>query len=207
MDEILPGLWRFESLHPEWTEEEGGEDGWEPLVGWWALASSRGIVLIDPLVEDWEELDRLIADAGGCAGVIRTIHWHERSVAAAARRYETQVWAMAPPEGVPAQPLDRAIHDGDEVFDGLRATKVERADEIALWLPEQRALLFGDAMIRSADGQLRVCPDSWLQPQGGTSRLREILRGLASLPAEHVLVAHGPHVPGDGPEALRSALA
>jgi glyoxylase-like metal-dependent hydrolase (beta-lactamase superfamily II) len=98
------------------------------------------------------------------------------------------------------------VRDGDELFDGLRATEVERADEIALWLPEQRALLFGDAMLRRDTGQLRVCPDSWLQPEGGPGRLREILRGLMALPVEHVLVAHGPLVLGDGAAALSGAL-
>ncbi len=113
---------------------------------------------------------------------------------------------MPPPEGVPEPAFDRPIHDQDELFNGLQATAVERADEIALWLPEQQALLFGDAMIRRPDGRLSVCPESWLQPDEGPERLREILRGLAELPAEHVLVAHGPLVLGDGPDALRSAL-
>jgi len=36
--------------------------------------------------------------------------------------------------------------------DGLRVIDVERADEIALWLPRQRALVFGDAMIRTQAG-------------------------------------------------------
>jgi hypothetical protein len=30
--EIIDGPWRFEALHPEWTAEEGGEDGWEQSV-------------------------------------------------------------------------------------------------------------------------------------------------------------------------------
>lgn len=206
-EQILPGLWRFEALHPEWTEDAGGEDGWEQLVAWWALNSDDGLLLIDPLVEDWTALDQLVAEHGGVAGVIRTIHWHQRSVSEAAERYSSQVWAKPPPDGASKQPFDRAVHDGDELFEVLRVTEVERADEVALWLAEQRALLFGDAMIRRPDGELRVCPASWLQPDGGPDRLRQILRRLGELPVEHVLVAHGPLVLGDGAKALASALA
>ncbi|HTX32613.1 MAG TPA: hypothetical protein VMD09_14620 [Solirubrobacteraceae bacterium] len=206
LNQALPGLWRFEANHPDWTEEEGGEEGWDPVVAWWALKQRAGLVLIDPLVADWSELDRLAAEAGGVAGVVRTIHWHQRSCDEVAHRYGCPVWAKPPPKGVPERPFDRAIHDGDELFDGLRATTVERADEIALWLPGQRALLFGDAMLRRADGRLRVCPDSWLQPDAGPGRLRQILKRLAELPAEHVLVAHGPLVLGDGADGLTQAL-
>jgi hypothetical protein len=207
LTEILPGLWRFEAVHPDWTEEDGGEEGWDPLVAWFALRSAAGLVLIDPLVEDWPALDRLIDEVGGCAGVIRTIHWHQRSIDEAARRYEASVWAKPPPDGVQERPFDHPIHDGDELFGAVRAREVERADEIALWLPGQKALLFGDAMLRRSTGELHVCPESWLQPDGGPERLREILRGLTGLPVEHVLVAHGPLVLGDGAQALTSALA
>src|SRR5947209_12683336 len=89
--QILPGLWRFEAVHPEWTEEEGGEDGWEPSVAWWALSLPRGVVLIDPLVEDWDGLDQLTESNGGCLGLVRTCHWHQRSIAEAANRYGAEV--------------------------------------------------------------------------------------------------------------------
>ncbi len=75
---------------------------------------------------------------------------------------------------------------------------VERVDEIALWLPAQAALLFGDAMLRRATGQLRLCPNSWTQPNGGPARLRAVLGGLTRFPVEHVLVSHGPLVLGGG---------
>jgi hypothetical protein len=86
------------------------------------------------------------------------------------------------------------------------AFEMERADELALWLPVQAALLFGDAMLRSAAGELRTCPDSWLQPDGGPARLRALLGGLAELPVEHVLVSHGPLVLGNGLMSLRAAI-
>jgi glyoxylase-like metal-dependent hydrolase (beta-lactamase superfamily II) len=207
MSEILDGLWRFEAIHPEWTEEEGGdEDGWEPLVAWWALRSSRGLVLIDPLVEDWAALDRLVEQAGGLAGVVRTCHWHQRSIGELTARYGAEVWAKPSPDGDTDPPFDHPLHDGDDLFDGLSVTDMERDDEIALWLPAQRALVFGDAMIRRGTGELRVCPESWTQPPGGPARLRAILERLTALPVEHVLVAHGPLVLADGAKSLASAL-
>jgi hypothetical protein len=204
MGEIIEGLWQFEALHPEWNEDEGaGEDGWEQEVAWWALAVEGGLLLVDPLVDDWEAVDRLVEGGGGCAGVLRTCHWHQRSVAEVASRYGVEVWAR------PGSSLafDHAVGDGDEPFDGVQVIDVERADEVALWLPRQGTLVFGDAMLRTRAGALRVCPESWTQPAGGHARLRSLLGALSSLPVEHVLVAHGPLVLGDGLESLRSATS
>lgn len=204
--EVLPGLWRFSAEHPEWTEEEGGEEGWDRLVSWWATSTSRGLLLIDPLISDWDELDRLVDAQGGCAGVVRTIHWHQRSVAAVAARYQASVWAMPPSDLEQRQALDHALHDRAELWDGIQAFFLERDDEIALWLPQQAALVFGDAMLRRSDGQLSVCPDSWTQPAGGAERLRALLGELGQLPVKHVLVSHGPLVIGSGLESLQAAV-
>jgi glyoxylase-like metal-dependent hydrolase (beta-lactamase superfamily II) len=203
--EIIEGLWRFEALLPDWTENESGEDGWEQEVAWWAIETSRGLVLIDPLVDDWDAVDRLVADRRGCAGIVRTCHWHQRSVSEVASRYSAEVWAKQHRD-VP-HPFDRAISDGDEVFDQLRVFDVERADEVGVWLPRQAALIFGDAMLRTGAGELRVCPESWTQPEGGPARLRALLRALTVFPVEHVLVSHGPLVLGGGGAALRTATS
>jgi hypothetical protein len=208
MGEVLPGLWRFEAEHPDWTEDEGGEEGWDQIVAWWAVRTSRGLLLVDPLVVDWAQLDALARQGGGCAGVVRTIHWHERSVAAAAARYDARVWAGLPQDGNALRPYDIALGDGKSLPDGIEAFALERADEVALWLPEQAALVFGDATLRRGDtGELYMCPDSWSQPPGGRARLRELLAELTRLPVEHVLVAHGPLVLGDGLRSLRLAIS
>lgn len=205
--EIIEGLWRFEALHPEWTEQEGDEDGWEQSVAWWAVATPRGLVLIDPLVDDWEALDRLLDDQGGCAGVVRTCHWHQRSIADVVSRYHVDVWAKLHRDGGAPHASDHAVRDQDELFDGFRVLDVKRADEIALWLPRQAALVLGDAMLRSSGGQLRVCPDSWTQPEGGPARLRALLRAMTALPAKHVLVSHGPLVLGNGVASVEAATS
>lgn len=205
--EVLDGLWRFEALHPEWSEAEGGPDGWDPQVAWWAIATPGGLVLVDPLVFQWDEIDELIAGHGRCSGIVRTCHWHQRSIAEAAARYGAEVWAKPPPAGVVQHHFDHPAPDGQEVVGGLVAFDVERADEVALWLPARAALLFGDAMVRREGGALRTCPDSWLQPEGGPARLRAVLSTLAELPLDHVLVSHGPNVLGDGRLSLAAAIA
>jgi hypothetical protein len=205
--QIIEGLWRFEAPLPDWTEHEGGEDGWEQVVAWWAIAVAEGLVLIDPLVHEWDALDGLMAVGGGCTGVVRTCHWHQRSIVDVVSRYDVDVWARPLPDGRVRHAFDHAVSDREELSDRLRTIDVERADEIALWLPRQRALVFGDAMIRTRAGELRVCPDSWTQPEGGPARLRSLLGALSSLPVEHVLVSHGPLVLGDGLASLRNATS
>jgi len=205
--EILDGLWRFEAMHPEWTEHEGGEEGWEQSVAWWALATSQGMVLIDPLVFDWPALDRLVGAGGGCAGVVRTCVWHQRSIAEAAARYGAEVWAKQHPDGTVLHPFDHAVADREGFVDGLVGLDVERGDEMALWLVAQNALLFGDAMLRNQAGELHPCPDSWSQPEGGPARLRTVLGGFTEFPVEHVLVSHGPLVLGNGLASLEAALS
>ena len=205
--QIIEGLWRFEALLPDWTEDESGEDGYEQRVAWWAVAAPGGVLLIDPLVDDWDAVDRLVADEGGCSGVVRTCVWHQRSIADVASRYDVGVWARRHPDGRVRHAFDHAVSDHEQLFDGLRVIDVERADEIALWLPRRRGLVFGDAMIRTEAGELRVCPESWTQPTGGPARLRAKLGALADLPVEHVLVSHGPLVLGSGLASLRSATS
>ena len=205
--QIVEGLWQFEALLPDWTEPDTDEDGWEESVGWWALATAGGLVLIDPLVDDWDAVDRLVAAGGGCRAVLRTCHWHQRSIADVARRYDVGVWARPLSDGQASYAPDHGVRDGDEPFDGVRVIDVERDDEMALWLSHQRALIFGDAMIRTHAGTLRICPESWTQPAGGPARLRSLLGALTDLPVEHVLVSHGPLVMGDGLASLRRATA
>jgi hypothetical protein len=202
--EVLAGLWRFESVHPEWEDET---DGWEPEVAWWAIATEPGLVLVDPLALEWEALDDLVAAHGGCAAIVRTTYWHQRTIAEAAVRYRTEVWARAPAPGVRHEPFDRELADRGRLPGDLVAHHTSRDDELSVWLPRHRALVFGDVMLRTREGRLQMCPESWLSRDGGREPLRAALAPLTGLGVEHVLVSHGPLVLGDAPTALASALA
>ena len=54
-----------------------------------------------------------------------------------------------------------------------------------MWLPEQRALVFADALT-APDGELRVWTTPWHE-----ERVLPALRQLLELPFEHVIVSHG----------------
>jgi len=176
-------------------------------VGWLALETGEGLLLIDPLVEDWSWLDGRVEATGGCAGVVRTIHWHERSVAAAVDRYTARVWARPAPAGLDAGPLDEPVANPGRLPGGVIGHWLTAGDELALWLPDQQALVFGDAMIRERDGTLRRCPDTWLDlDHRSPDQLRSDLRALLHLQPRHVVVSHGPVVVGDGPAAFERAV-
>ena len=55
--EIERGLWRWTGLHPDWTPDEGGPDGWEREVGCVYYETPDAVVLTDPLVPP-EDPDR-----------------------------------------------------------------------------------------------------------------------------------------------------
>jgi len=58
-------------------------------------------------------------------------------------------------------------------------------NETPLWVPDQRALVFADALT-APRGELRVWGTPWHE-----KRVLPALRELLELPFEHVIVSHG----------------
>ena len=78
--------------------------------------------------------------------------------------------------------IERAVRETgglQALYDGRGAT------ETPLYLPEQRALVFADALT-APGGVLRVWATPWHE-----ERVLPALRALLELPFEHVLVSHG----------------
>jgi hypothetical protein len=201
-EEVLPGLWRFGVGHPDW---DPGQD-WDRDVAWHLVVSGSGAVMVDPLLADGDEarLDSLVAAAGGCAAVVRTVFWHDRSTGAMAERYGADLWAL--PGEPRAAPYDRAIESGAPIAGAIVAYAAGRGDEVVVWSAEHRALIAGDVLLRAADGTLRRCPEGWLNPRHGPQAVVAALAPVRALPVEHVLVSHGPQRLGDGAAALAGAL-
>jgi glyoxylase-like metal-dependent hydrolase (beta-lactamase superfamily II) len=191
VERIRDGLWRWTAPHPDWRPAAD----WPEEVGCVYYESADAVVLIDPLVPAgeaerfWTALDRDVERAARPIVVLRTVHWHQRSIDEVVARY----------------PDARFAAESDPMPAGVEARRMAK-DEVIFWIPEHRALVPGDVLLGTDDGGVQLCPDSWL-PEGTTGQdLRDSLRPLLELPIELVLLSHGRPVLANGREALAKAL-
>jgi hypothetical protein len=182
--DVAAGLWLWRVEHPDWrTEFE-----WGRLVASTCVESGREVALLDPLAppdeasDIWERLD-----ASPPTLVVVLKPDHVRDVDLFVRRYGTR--AFGPTlfwrDNVPETDLE-PIEPGNELPGGLVALYDGRGrNETPLWLPDQRALAFADALTAPA-GELRIWSTPWHE-----ERALPALRALLELPFEHVIVSHG----------------
>lgn len=112
---------------------------------------------------------------------------------------------LVPDEEADDLGVSRPFRAGDRLPGGIEGFPAERqAGEVVLWLPEQRALVSGDALLGSAEG-LTLCP--WFSSADDRERTRQALLPLLDLPVELVLVSHGEPVLTDARSRLAEALA
>jgi glyoxylase-like metal-dependent hydrolase (beta-lactamase superfamily II) len=182
--DVAPGLWVWRTEHPDWTPDAD----WEPLVASTCVESRGEVVLLDPLTppeearEIWERLD-----ARPPTAVVVLKPDHVRDVDLFARAYGAR--ALGPelffPHDVPDTELE-PVFPGDELPGGLVALYDGRGrNETPLWLPDQRALVFADALT-APGGALRVWATPWHE-----ERALPALRKLLALPFDRVVVSHG----------------
>jgi hypothetical protein len=182
--DVAPGLWIWRQNHPDWHPDAG----WDAPVTSTCVESGGQVALLDALAppEDERELwTRLDARPPTLAVVLKPDH--VRSVDLFVRRYG--IPAFGPDVfhrgDVPETELEW-IAPGSELPGGLIALYDGRGkNETPIWAPEQRALVFADALTERG-GTLRV----WATPWHG-ERVLPALRALLELPFEHVIVAHG----------------
>ena len=179
--DVAPGLWLWRIDHPDWD----GEEDWEPAVTCVCVESGGEVIAIDPL-DDPEALARL--DTKPPTAVLILKPDHIRDVDAFVRRYGAKAYGpMLFWRGeVPETELE-PIHPGErELPGGLVALYDPRARaETPLYLPEQRALVFADAMT-APGGELRIWKTGYHE-----ERVLPGFRHFLELPFEHVIVSHG----------------
>jgi hypothetical protein len=195
VQQITEGLWRWTAPQPDWqpNAEPGSSMDWDREVGCALYLTTADAVFIDPLLPPdpapfWEWCDPLVA--GRSATVLTTIHWHRRSRAELADRYDAATLNHPPPEGV-------------------HSLVFARTDETFFWLTASRTLVVGDRILGGRAGGLRLCPDSWmasLRDPMTQEQLRLLLAPVLELPVERVLTSHGEPVLGDGARALADIL-
>src|SRR6266511_3382742 len=138
-----------------------------------------------PPAADIRILDRL--DARPPTAVVILKPDHVRDVDVFVQRYGTRAFgpSLFWRDDIPDAELE-PIEPGSELPGGLVALYDGRGrNETPLWLPEQRTLVFADALT-APDGELRVWATPWPE-----ERALPALRTLLELPFEHVIVSHG----------------
>ena len=182
--DLAPGLWIWRVEHPDWTPEAD----WEPAVTSTCVDSGGEIAVLDALAPPEDATDvweRLEARPPTIAVVLKPDH--VRSVDAFVRRYGARPYgpSLFWPHDVPESELE-PLEPGSRVPGGLEALYDGRGrNETPLWLPEQRTIVFADALT-APGGELRVWATPWHE-----ERALPALRALLDLPFERVIVSHG----------------
>ena len=152
-----------------------------------AVAAGGRVWLFD--VVDGEEVDDRVRALGEPAAVVQLLDRHGRDCPAVARRL-----------GVPLLEVPADIPDSP--FRVVPVLRVPRWREVAVWWPEQRVLVCGDALgtvpyFRAPGDGLAVHPLLRLRPP----------RTLGALEPAHVLCGHGEGLHDDAAgDAVREAL-
>lgn len=184
IQDVGQGLWVWRLPYPDWKEGLG----WERVVASTCVESGGEVVLLDPLAppedatEVWERLD-----ARPPTVVVVLKPDHVRDVDFFVTRYGARAFGpfLFWRTNIPETELE-AIQPGSELPGGLVALYDGRGrNETPVWLPEQRTLVFADALT-APGGVLRVWATPWHE-----ERALPALRALLELPFENVIVSHG----------------
>jgi glyoxylase-like metal-dependent hydrolase (beta-lactamase superfamily II) len=182
--DVADGLWIWRIPHPKWKP---GLD-WEPIVTSTVVEAGGEVTLIDPLSPPetaaaiWERLD---ARPPTVVAILKPDH--VRDVDAFVRRYGARAYgpSLFWRDDIPDTELE-PLEPGTTLPGGLVALYDGRGkNETPLWLPEQRAIVFADALT-APGGELRVWSTPWHR-----ERALPALRALLELPFERVIVSHG----------------
>jgi hypothetical protein len=200
MREITPGVFHWTGFH----------EGIRSQVSSYFL--SEPAVVLDPLLpaEGADDVIDSLSEHGPPRAILLTNRHHYRHSQRLVERFGIPVSAsrpgmheFSPEQGV--EPFDF----GTEPIPGVRAHEVAAIcpDETAFEIPAARALAVADGLVRfdSPEAPLGFVPDFLLgdDPEAVKRGLRESYRRLLELDFEHLLLAHGVPLVGDGKERLR----
>ncbi|HWI72785.1 MAG TPA: hypothetical protein VNT55_12600 [Baekduia sp.] len=206
MNEIAPGLYRWTARHPDWHPGAFGAE-----VASFALQAGGDLLLVDPLVAEADALDDLAGKAER-VHILITIGYHVRSSAPLSARYGATVHGpkqagkrldgtrfaeLAPGAPGPAGVVAHAIGK-------------PRRGETPLWLPSHDAIAFGDALVTTPQGDLRMWCQEPLNDRRRAfyrDRFAPTLQPLIDRKPRRILTTHGAPVLTGGAAALSAAAA
>ena len=196
MQEILPGLFHWTSVHPKIKIE---------VSSYYVLHAGA---LIDPLIPS-EGLD-LLRKLGPLENIFLTNRHHYRHCAQIEREFGCAVWCNE--DGLHEFTQGERVlgfRAGDVLPGGVASFAVGAIcpDETALHIATaEGALAIADGIVRDADGSLAFVPDELMGGEPGEVKrgLRSAYARLLDLEFDHLLFAHGAPWLGGGKAALRA---
>jgi hypothetical protein len=197
MRELRPGIWHWQSPHPDWDAEQW----WPQLVSSYAIELGDELVLFDPLAVPDEIRERATA-------VVLTAPYHERDARSLGLPVHTppadtwQDWVEkfgVDPEKVRGMESDdltwlRAeksagqFHEPGKWQFGIYAYAGREDNDLVLWIPAVSAIVSGDSLSDFGEGlDIQMGGRTHLTKEQVAKQLQPLL----DLPVELVLPAHG----------------
>jgi hypothetical protein len=211
-EQLRDDLWRWTARHPEWHPGEFGAE-----VASFAVRADGDALLIYPLLPPDPEAVLALVDqlAGNRVAILTTVPYHVRSAEDLWLRYrdsaETTIWGHpAAAKRLEDRSAFEEIEPGTPMPAGVTAHQIgrPRRHEMPLYVPSQRALVFGDAVVE-LDGELKVWANERVDERRARfyrERFNPTLEPLLELDVERVLVTHGQPVMKAGRAKLEAAL-
>jgi hypothetical protein len=197
--EVLPGIWHWRAYHERIRQD----------VSSWYLSEAH--VALDPKLP--EEGVAWFTERGGVADVLLSCRHHYRDAGDLVEAFGATV--LGPRTGLHefthGEPVE-GYDPGDELPGGVIAREVDAIspDETALHLLPQRAILIADGVVQwEPGGPLMFVPDFLMgdDPEGVKTGLTAAFERLLELDFDHLLLAHGEPLVGDGKTQLRTFVS
>jgi hypothetical protein len=200
MQEVLQAIFHWTAPHPRIGIE---------VSSYWLDGPG---VLIDPLVPRKEGLEWFAGRPAAPAAILLSNRHHYRESDRFAERFGCAVHCNR--LGLHEFPDGREVAGfdvGDRLPGGAVAAELDAIcpDDTALHLPQSSALVLADGVVRGGPhGALGFVPDSLMDDPPATKRglLAACERLLEQLEFDHVLLAHGGPLIGDGREQLQELV-
>jgi glyoxylase-like metal-dependent hydrolase (beta-lactamase superfamily II) len=187
MQELREGLWWWEAVHPEWTEEDAATAEWGPEVSSYAIDDGQRLLLFDPTAPP-SAIQSLAAERETV--IVLTCPWHARDTPDLVARFGAAVFSP-PPDGPGYDALAaRVFEAGDTLPVGVEAFPGMEPNDLVLWVESRGALFAGDTLIDRGKGF--EFPADWANKGVPAEEILASLQPLLELPVELVLPTHGP---------------
>jgi glyoxylase-like metal-dependent hydrolase (beta-lactamase superfamily II) len=187
VQELRPGVWWWEAMHPEWTPEDAATADWGPEVSSYAIDDGDTLLLFDPTAPVGPVADLACARE---TAIVLTCPWHARETRGIAAELGAEVYAPPPDPDDPDPLRARTFAAGERLTIGVEAFAGMEPNDLVLWVAGAHALVAGDTLIDRGNGL--EFPADWANKGVPADEILASLRPLLDLPVQLVLPTHGP---------------